>query len=108
MNDNNTIIYKTTLAWSSSISSLKWLKKTKQKYKKKNKATRKEKTIVNQEQNCESIKIIATTLQQIKLLYVQWLPKKYIIMWFHTSLRMARNSPGKYGLSSQLLCCTWK
>ena len=39
--------------------------------KKKNKATRKEKTIVNQEQNCESIKIIATTLQQIKLLYVQ-------------------------------------
>ena len=35
MNDNNTIIYKTTLAWSSSISSLKWLKKTKQKYQKK-------------------------------------------------------------------------
>lgn len=62
----NTIIYKTTLAWSSSISSLKWLKK--------------KNTVVNQEQNCESMH--PTTPQQNQITVCAKITLKYNFMWF--------------------------
>ena len=60
----NTIIYKTTLAWSSSISSLKWLKKKKYSFEPRAKLWKYHPTTPQQNQ--------ITVSAKIALKYIMW------------------------------------